>query len=98
MRFGQVLVPPAAQPLVIRRRWAMTYDYWLDRWLPLLIERADGGPILEIGCGAGEDTARLASGGLTVIAFDCGRRRGAKRRLGATELRSRWVTRQGTPK
>lgn len=48
----------------------MTYDHWLDRWLPLLIERAAGGPILEIGCGAGDDTATLTASGLTVIAFD----------------------------
>lgn len=25
---------------------------WLQRWLPLITDRADCGPVLELGCGA----------------------------------------------
>ncbi len=45
-------------------------DPWLDRWLPLLSERSRPGPVLEIGCGNGDDTATLVAAGLPVIAFD----------------------------
>lgn len=48
----------------------MTSDPWLNRWLPLLKERAKTGVVLEIGCGSGTDTATLADLGLTVHAFD----------------------------
>lgn len=48
----------------------MIHDPWLDRWLPLLAERAAHAPVLEIGCGHGDDTASLAKAGLHVIAFD----------------------------
>ena len=48
----------------------MFSDPWLNRWLPVAVERAEGGPVLEIGCGHGDDTAVLARAGLRVIAFD----------------------------
>src|SRR5262249_52399117 len=45
-------------------------DPWLERWLPLVRERAGGSPVLELGCGPGEDTATLSHAGLRVIAID----------------------------
>ena len=48
----------------------MAYDLWLDRWLPLLNTTASTGPVLEIGCGPGDDTAVLVEAGLDVVAFD----------------------------
>lgn len=48
----------------------MSGDPWLQRWLPLVRERAAGLPILELGCGSGEDTATLVAAGHPVIAID----------------------------
>ena len=48
----------------------MFTDPWLNRWLPLVLERAGSAPVLEIGCGHGGDTAVLAGAGLKVHAFD----------------------------
>lgn len=48
----------------------MLPDPWLQRWLPLVVEHARHHPVLEIGCGAGDDTATLAAAGLAVHAFD----------------------------
>jgi SAM-dependent methyltransferase len=48
----------------------MFSDPWLNRWLPLVKERAAGAPTLEIGCGHGDDTAVLVKAGLDVVAFD----------------------------
>ncbi len=45
-------------------------DPWLQRWLPALATAANGGPVLEIGCGAGDDTVVLIRAGLSVVAFD----------------------------
>jgi SAM-dependent methyltransferase len=45
-------------------------DPWLQRWLPLLRERAGNTPILELGCGAGADTETLIATGFNVIAID----------------------------
>jgi SAM-dependent methyltransferase len=45
-------------------------DRWLDRWLPLLAERAQGRPLLELGCGTGRDTAALQRAGHRVVALD----------------------------
>lgn len=45
-------------------------DPWLNRWLPLVRERAGTCPVLEIGCGHGADTATLSAAGLRVHAFD----------------------------
>jgi len=48
----------------------MLPDPWLQRWLPLVVEHARQHPVLEIGCGAGDDTATLVAAGLSVHAFD----------------------------
>lgn len=45
-------------------------DPWLDRWLPLAAGRSAGRRVLEIGCGAGRDTATLVAAGLDVVAID----------------------------
>ncbi|WP_196782604.1 methyltransferase domain-containing protein [Chromobacterium paludis] len=45
-------------------------DAWLARWLPMLRESCAHGPVLEIGCGEGEDSATLMEAGLALIAFD----------------------------
>ncbi|MFN3985835.1 MAG: class I SAM-dependent methyltransferase [Rhodocyclaceae bacterium] len=51
----------------------MLADPWLLRWLPLVRERAASDPVLEIGCGHGDDTAALVGAGLKVCAFDLSR-------------------------
>lgn len=48
----------------------MRHDAWLDRWIPLIQERAADLRVLEIGCGYGDDTATLHSAGLKVVGFD----------------------------
>ena len=48
----------------------MLADPWLTRWMPLAVDKAGEAPVLEIGCGYGDDTATLAAAGLRVIAFD----------------------------
>ncbi len=48
----------------------MLHDPWLGRWLPLIEKSANGRPVLEIGCGTGDDTSTLATAGFTVVAFD----------------------------
>jgi SAM-dependent methyltransferase len=45
-------------------------DPWLDRWLPEIVATAADRPVLEIGCGSGDDTKTLTDAGLRVIAFD----------------------------
>jgi len=45
-------------------------DRWLDRWLPLVGERAAGLPILELGCGSGRDSEVLAAAGHRVVGVD----------------------------
>jgi SAM-dependent methyltransferase len=45
-------------------------DPWLERWLPLVVERATGLPVLELGCGNGRDSAILSGAGLTVTGID----------------------------
>ncbi len=60
----------------------MQPDPWLQRWLPLLRACSGTAPVLEIGCGTGEDTAVLASAGLAVTAFDI-----AATSVAATRLR-----------
>jgi SAM-dependent methyltransferase len=47
-----------------------TDDRWLERWLPLIGERAAGLPILELGCGGGRDSEVLATAGHRVIGVD----------------------------
>ena len=48
----------------------MRHDPWLERWLPLLRERAAGHPVVELGCGFGADTVTLCEAGFDVLAFD----------------------------
>ena len=48
----------------------MLHDPWLGRWLPLIDKAASGRPVLEIGCGTGDDTSTLVTAGFTVVAFD----------------------------
>ena len=45
-------------------------DPWLQQWLPLIRARASALPILELGCGEGEDTLVLVKDGHHVIAID----------------------------
>ena len=45
-------------------------DPWLQRWISKLVQQAQGRPVLEMGCGLGEDTETLTSAGLNVHAFD----------------------------
>lgn len=44
-------------------------DDWLKRWQGLLVERR-GSPVLDLGCGAGQDTRSLLDLGHTVVAAD----------------------------
>ena len=48
----------------------MDADPWLERWLYLLRERARDAPVLELGCGKGDDTAILVEAGFRVVAVD----------------------------
>ncbi len=48
----------------------MQNDPWLDKWLALIHEKSTSGPVLELGCGHGWDTADLLSAGCNVIAID----------------------------
>jgi SAM-dependent methyltransferase len=48
----------------------MNADPWLQRWVPLIVERGTDHPVLELGCGNGEDTATLIENGMDVIALD----------------------------
>lgn len=63
----------------------MLHDPWLDRWIPELKEATSGSPLLEIGCGAGEDTKVLVSHGLEVVAFDLSHQQAAKARAAAPD-------------
>jgi SAM-dependent methyltransferase len=45
-------------------------DSWLERWLPLISQKAGADPVFEIGCGSGDDTVTLAAAGLDIIAID----------------------------
>lgn len=45
-------------------------DPWIEPWLSLIAERSGDGPILELGCGAGRDSATLAAAGLRVFGID----------------------------
>lgn len=44
-------------------------DAWLERWLDLLNPRLES-PVLDLGCGAGEDARFLSSRGFRVVAAD----------------------------
>lgn len=60
---------------------SMFPDPWLNRWVALIKARAGDGPVLEIGCGFGDDTASLAKAGLRVIGFDTSRASVASTRI-----------------
>jgi len=49
-------------------------DLWLQRWLPLLGQRAAGAPVLELGCGSGQDTEVIAAAGHHVVGVDLSER------------------------
>jgi SAM-dependent methyltransferase len=51
----------------------MPADPWLERWLPLVVERAGAAPVLELGCGHGDDSAVLAQAGVDLVALDISR-------------------------
>ena len=61
----------------------MQRDPWLSKWLPVIAERAKPDPVLEIGCGVGDDTETLVSAGLSVIAFDLSEQAVAEARVRA---------------
>jgi SAM-dependent methyltransferase len=63
-------------------------DPWLQRWLPLVAERAGRQPILELGCGSGQDTEVLAAAGHRVVGVDLSEKRiaGAKTRVPGAEF------------
>lgn len=48
----------------------MYSDPWLQRWLPLISDRAGFGRVLELGCGTGEDSAVLAETDVDLVALD----------------------------
>ena len=48
----------------------MNSDPWLEPLLPLVLERMDSAPVLELGCGSGLDTSVLAMAGCRVIGVD----------------------------
>lgn len=48
----------------------MSTDPWLQRWMSSLRSKVRSSPILEIGCGKGDDTATLINSGFKVVAFD----------------------------
>ena len=48
----------------------MSADPWLERWQPLIASYANQTPILELGCGAGDDTVTLAQAGYDVVALE----------------------------
>ncbi len=45
-------------------------DPWLQQWLPLIRSRGGSLPLLELGCGEGDDTFTLTQAGHHVIAID----------------------------
>ena len=48
----------------------MQTDLWLQRWLSLILDRAGGTPVLELGCGSGEDSVVLAANCMGVVGID----------------------------
>jgi SAM-dependent methyltransferase len=77
-------------------------DPWLERWLPLVKQRAGAAPVLEIGCGAGDDTVTLLGAGLRVVGFDlspeavaAARERAPEARLSVQDARDPWPLADG---
>jgi SAM-dependent methyltransferase len=50
-------------------------DSWLEKWMELLRKHANGGRVLELGCGSGWDTVDLLSAGCSVTALDVSQKR-----------------------
>jgi SAM-dependent methyltransferase len=48
----------------------MKNDPWLEKWLDLIQKQANGGRVIELGCGSGWDTVDLVSAGCRVVAGD----------------------------
>ena len=69
-------------------------DVWLERWRGLLEANGDA-PVLDLGCGAGEDARSLARWGLAVVAADFSEKalEIAGRRVPAAETRNVDLTR-----
>ena len=63
-------------------------DLWLQRWLPLLAQRSAGAPVLELGCGSGQDSAVLAAAGHAVVGVDLSARAiaGARARVPSADF------------
>jgi SAM-dependent methyltransferase len=55
---------------VLRIATSVLHDPWLDRWLPLITQRARHAAVLELGCGSGHDTATLTAAGFCVVAVE----------------------------
>jgi SAM-dependent methyltransferase len=62
-------------------------DRWLERWLPLITDKAGAGPVFEIGCGYGDDTAALVAAGLDIVAIDLSGDNVAQARLRVPQAR-----------
>lgn len=62
-------------------------DLWLERWLPLIADKAGADPVFEIGCGYGDDTATLVAAGLDVVAIDLSGDNVAQARLRVPQAR-----------
>jgi SAM-dependent methyltransferase len=45
-------------------------DAWLERWRDLILRSNRGAPVLDLGCGAGEDALLLSGWGFGVVAAD----------------------------
>jgi trans-aconitate methyltransferase len=45
-------------------------DFWLNRWLPLIVARSNNNPVLELGCGEGADSVTLLAAGVSLNAID----------------------------
>ena len=69
-------------------------DRWLERWLPLIAERAAGLPILELGCGGGHDSEILAAAGHRVVGVDLSSSAIARARERVPSAEFHWRLRQ----
>jgi SAM-dependent methyltransferase len=58
------------QELCVTGECEMTNDPWLNRWRSLIAVHAGSSPVLELGCGTGEDSLVLASAGHRVVGID----------------------------
>src|SRR5262245_49366359 len=48
----------------------MNDDDWLSKWLDLLRQQCGESPLLELGCGDGQDTIDLITAGCRVVSTD----------------------------